>query len=55
MSVTIANLQTTAQEYQNFINAYNTAAAALQNVISVGTVLYSDLLLLQSFLVTLLL
>lgn len=42
MSVTISNLQTMAQEYQNFINAYNTANVALQNVISVGTVLYND-------------
>lgn len=42
MTSSIAQLQTLIAEYQNFKNAYNTAGAALNNVITIGTVLFGD-------------
>lgn len=38
----ISKLQQVTSEYQNYKNSLNTAQAALNNVISQGTVLYND-------------
>lgn len=45
----ISTLTAMTREYENFKLAYSTAATALQNVISTGTVLYTDANFLAEF------
>lgn len=49
MTISMTQVGTLSSEYANFLNSYSTAAAALSNVITVGTALHNDATLAAIF------